>query len=47
MSLTNTLTDIFTGIAGEMWSIFLDAVPYISSDSGLQDCCTYLSQMRR
>jgi uncharacterized membrane protein YraQ (UPF0718 family) len=29
MSLTNTLTDIFTGIAGEMWGIFLDAAPYI------------------
>jgi uncharacterized membrane protein YraQ (UPF0718 family) len=29
MSLTNTLTDIFTGIAGEMWGIFLDAAPYL------------------
>jgi uncharacterized membrane protein YraQ (UPF0718 family) len=29
MSLTNTLTDIFTGIGGEMWVIFLDAAPYI------------------
>ena len=29
MSLTNTLTDMFTGIAGEMWGIFLDAAPYI------------------
>jgi len=29
MSLTNTLTDIFTGIAGEMWVIFLDAAPYL------------------
>jgi uncharacterized membrane protein YraQ (UPF0718 family) len=29
MSLTNTLTGIFTGIAGEMWRIFLDAAPYI------------------
>ena len=29
MSLTNTLTDIFTGIAGEMWGIFLEAAPYL------------------
>jgi len=29
MSLTNTLTDIVTGIAGEMWMIFPDAAPYL------------------
>ena len=29
MNLANTLTDIFTGIAGEMWVIFLDAAPYL------------------
>jgi len=29
MSLTNTLTDIVTGIAGAMWVIFLDAAPYL------------------